>query len=146
MTNESLLPAVEVPDFEEEKEVYDVQYRRSIAWDPLIGDFVRDSTGKVAEANGKEAYTTWCYKSVLTERYNCLAYSDEIGAEMERAMSNDDIATVESMVRRTVTEALLVNPRTEAVRDISFRWDGDEMHCSITVKGVEFDDDIVIEI
>ena len=146
MANESLLPVVDVPDFDDENTIYDVQYRKSAAWDPIAGDFIRSNTGKIEVADGKTAYATWCYKSVQTERYKSLAYPDEIGAEMERAMGNDDIETVESMVQRTITEALLVNPRTEVVRDFKFVWDGDEMHCTFHVKGIEFDDDIVIEI
>lgn len=146
MAENNLLPVVDVPEVVEEQTVYDVQYKRSMAWDPELGDFVRSTTGKVEEAEGKNAYGTWCLKAVQTERYKCLAYSDEIGAEMERALGSDDIETVESMVRRTVTEALLVNPRTEAVVDFKFQWEGDEMHCRVTVKGVEFDDNIIIEI
>lgn len=146
MADNSLLPSVDVPELEEEQSVYDVQYKRSMAWDPDLGDFVRTATGKIAEADGKSAYATWCYKAVQTERYAGLAYPDEIGAEMEAALADDDTETVESMVRRTITEALLVNPRTEVVRDFTFDWDGDEMHCQFHVKGVEFDEDIEIEI
>lgn len=145
MAGNNLLPVVDVPETEEEQSVYDMQYKRSIAWDPETGDFVRSETGKVAEADGKSAYATWCHKMIQTERYNCLAYPDEIGAEMERALGQSDIETVESMIRRTVTEALLVNPRTEYVSDFTFIWDGDEMHCTVKVKGVEFDDNIVLE-
>ena len=146
MAENNLLPTVDVPDFEEEQSVYDVQYKRSMAWDFQKGDFVRSETGKIEEADGHEAYITWCCKIIQTERYKCLAYSDEIGAEMEQALSQDDVATVESMVRRTITEALLVNPRTESVGDFDFTWNGDEMRCKISIKGVEFDDNIIIEI
>lgn len=146
MAENNLLPAVDVPDADGEQSVYDVRYKSSMAWDPIAGDFVRSATGRILTAEGREAYTTWCHKMIQTERYKCLAYSDEMGAEMERALSQSDTETVESMVRRTVTEALLVNPRTESVGDFSFTWDGDEMHCKVTVKGVEFDDNIVLEI
>lgn len=146
MAENTLLPAIDVPNIAEEQSGYDVQYKRSMAWDPALGDFVRSGTGKIEEADGKTAYNTWCLKMIQTERYKCLAYSDEIGTEMERALGSADIETVESMVRRTVTEALLVNPRTEAVVDFNFQWDGDEMHCWVTVKGVEFDDHIVFEV
>ena len=39
---------------------------------------------------------------------------------MERALDNDDEKTVESMVQRTIEDALMVNPRTEFVRDFVF--------------------------
>ena len=52
----------------------------------------------------------------------------------------------ESMVQRTITEALMVNPRTEDVRDFAFSWDGDSMHCTFTVKGVRWDKEVKISI
>ena len=61
-------------------------------------------------------------------------------------MDNDDEKTVESMVQRTITDALMVNPRTEDVRDFSFTWNGDSMHCSFKVKGIDWDETITISI
>lgn len=77
----------------------------------------------------------WCMKVSMTERYSCLAYSNDIGVEMEDALAQDDEKTVESMVERTIRDALLVNPRTEWVRDFEFEWNGDSMNCSFKVKG-----------
>ena len=65
---------------------------------------------------------------------------------MERALDNDDEKTVESMVQRTITDALMVNPRTEYVRDFSFSWDGDNMTCQFKVKGINWDEVITITI
>ncbi len=65
---------------------------------------------------------------------------------MERALDNDDVETVESMVQRTITEALMVNPRTEDVLDFEFSWEGDSMHCKFKVKGVDCDKEITITI
>lgn len=62
-----------------------------------------------------------------------------IGVEMEDALAQDDEKTVESMVERTIRDALLVNPRTEWVRDFEFEWNGDSMNCSFKVKGKEWD-------
>lgn len=88
----------------------------------------------------------WCYKTARTERYACLAYPSELGAEMEAAMEDDDEMTVESMVERTITDALMVNPRTEYVQDFEFSWNGDEMHCRFRVKGMDWDEIITITI
>ena len=65
--------------------------------------------------------------------------SQHIGVEMEDALAQDDEKTVESMVERTIRDALLVNPRTEWVRDFEFEWNGDSMNCSFKVKGKEWD-------
>lgn len=64
-----------------------------------------------------EAYKIWCVKAVSTERYSCLGYDDDIGAEMEDAMKEEDDTAVELAIERTIEEALMVNPRTESVED-----------------------------
>ena len=53
-------------------------------------------------------------------------------------MKDDDREVAQSMVERTITEALKVNPRTEYVRNFEFSWNGDELHCSCVVKGVNW--------
>lgn len=88
--SQPLFPVVEVPDFISEDSQYDTQYKRSMKWDPELGDFVRDGAHRVKECDGKEAFSIWCFKIAQTERYRCLAYPDSIGTEMERAMDNDD--------------------------------------------------------
>lgn len=144
--SEPLFPVVQVPEFALENTGYDTEYRRSVKWDPSIGDFVRDGANRMVECDGKEAFALWCYKIAQTERYRCLAYPDSIGVEMERAMDNDDEKTVESMVQRTITEALMVNPRTENVWEFEFLWNGDCMHCSFKVKGIGWDEVVTITI
>lgn len=139
-----LFPIVEVPEFTPERTTYDTVYRRSAKWDPQAGDFVRDGANRIAVCDGREAYAVWCYKISQTERYRCLAYPDAVGTEMERAMGDDDEKTVESMVERTITEALMVNPRTEDVFAFAFSWNGDNMHCTFNVKGVGLDKVITI--
>lgn len=142
----TLFPVVEVPEFLPENAGYDTAYRRSVKWDAAAGDFVRDGANRMVECGGEEAFAIWCYKAAQTERYRCLAYPDSIGTEMERALDHDDEKTVESMVQRTVMEALMINPRTEDVRDFSFSWDGDVMHCQFKVKGVGWNEEITIAI
>lgn len=144
--SQSLFPVVQVPEFMSENAGYDTEYRRSARWDPAAGDFVRDGANRMVECDGREAYSIWCFKIAQTERYRCLAYPDSIGVEMERALDNDDEKTVESMVQRTITEALMVNPRTEDVLDFEFSWDGDNMHCRFKVKGAGWDKEITITI
>lgn len=141
-----LFPVVQVPEFMPGNAEYDVEYRRSAKWDAAAGDFVRDGANRMAECDGKEAFAIWCFKIAQTERYRCLAYPDAIGVEMERAMDNDDEKTVESMVQRTITEALRVNPRTEDVFDFEFSWNADTMHCRFKVRGAGLDGEIAISI
>lgn len=144
--SEALFPVIEVPEFISESARRDTRYRRSVRWDPAAGDFVRDGANRMVECDGIEAFALWCFKTAQTERYRCLAYPNAIGTEMERAMSDDDEKTVESMVQRTITDALMVNPRTENVRDFDFSWNGDSMHCTFRVKGVGNDEVITVTI
>ena len=137
--SEALFPVFEVPEIIPEGSEYDNRYKPSVKWDVEKGDFARDSAGRMVECDGKEAFMIWCFKTAQTERYAYLAYPDSIGVEMEAALEDDDEKTVESMIQRTITDALMVNPRTEFVRDFIFSWDGDEMHCSFHVKGIEWD-------
>lgn len=130
---------VNVPDFIEESSQYDTKYKRTVKWDAEKGDFVRDGANRMVECSGEEGYMIWCYKIAQTERYGCLAYTSDIGVELEAALSEDNHKVVESMVQRTITDALKINPRTEYVRDFSFTWNADEMHCTFLVKGVEWD-------
>lgn len=141
-----LFPVMEVPEFLPENMGYDIEYKRSVKWDPVAGDFVRDGANHMVGCSGREAFAMWCYKVAQTERYRCLAYPDSIGTEMERALGHDDEKTVESMAQRTITEALAVNPRTADVWDFSFSWNGDSMHSTFKVKGVGWDEEVTITI
>ena len=143
---ESLFPTTEVPELLEEADQFDETYKPSVAWDFEKGDFVRNSAHQMVQCAGKEAYKVWCIKMVCTERYSCLAYPDELGVEMEEALKEDTNSAVESAVERTISEALLVNPRTEYVRDFEFTWNGDELHCSFQVKGIEWEDEIPLSV
>lgn len=138
--------AVDVPEFLEEDTEYDTQYKRTMKWDVEKGDFVRDGANKVQGCSGQEGFAIWCYKVATTERYACLAYPDEIGAEMEDATDDDEADIVESQVERAITEAIEANPRTEWIGDFEFTWNGDAMHCTFYVKGVEWDQIIKISI
>lgn len=82
----------------------------------------------------------WCCKMALTQRYACAAYPDEIGTELDEALAEDSEKAVESAIERTISEALLVNPRTEYVRNFEFSWSGEAVSVSFTVKGVDTDE------
>lgn len=132
--NDILFPTADVPELMEEPEYEDV-YRPSVAWDDALGDFVRSSSHKMVACDGVDAYKTWCVKMAATERYTRLAYPDELGVEIESAVKEDGDGAVESALERTITEALLVNPRTEYVRGFTFDRSGDTLQCSFIVKG-----------
>ena len=130
---------VNVPDFIEANSEYDTKYKRTVKWDAEKGDFVSDGANRMVECSGEEGFMIWCFKVSQTERYSCLAYTSDIGVELEAALAADNQKVAESMVQRTIMDALKVNPRTEYVTDFNFTWNADEMHCTFLVKGVEWD-------
>lgn len=136
MAEVSLYPVIEVPDFEEVEEEYDKEYRPSLKWDMEKGDFIRDGSNRIVPCDGVEAFRVWCLKAVQTERFRCHAYDEDMGAEMEDALREETSEAVESAAERTITEALMVNPRTESVEDFEFSWNGDELMIQFCVYGI----------
>jgi len=135
-----LFPVFDVPDMDEEEDIAEEQYKRSVFFDIETGDFRMDGAGRMTEATGYEAYMQWCVKVVNTPRYSCLAYPEEIGTEMDEALEEETHEAVESSVEREITEALMVNPRTESVKNFEFTWGSGSLYCSFTVQGLDYEE------
>ena len=138
MTN--LFPVFDTPTIAILEEPEKQKYNPSVFFDFDLGDFLRDGAHKMVEADGKTAYIQWCRKMVDTERFTCLAYGTDVGTEMYDALSKGDHSAVESAMERTITEALMVNPKTEYVREFEFEWVNAELSVSFVVKGKEYDE------
>lgn len=135
MANKNLFPVFDVPEIATPAPAEEQKYKPSVYFDYALGDFRRDGANKMVIAEGKEAYMQWCIKTVLTERLDRMSYSSDIGTELDDALKQVDREAVESALERTITEALMVNPKTEYVRGFEFVWDSDGLHCAFTVKG-----------
>ena len=130
----NLYPVFEMPELAEQQQAQpEPEYPKSYLFDFEKGDFVLDGAGRIVIADGLRAWAQWCVKTVLTERFAYLAYSGNYGVEIEEALKQPTRAVVETEIERTITEALLVDPRTYAVRDFSFEWRGDELYISFVV-------------
>lgn len=140
MSEKQLFPVFDVPEIKTPAQPEREHYRPSVYFDFSTGDFIRDGANRMVEATGKEAYMQWCMKIIATERDACLAYSTRIGTEMEYAAAQPDHESVEASVERTITEALMVNPKTEYVRGFSFTWNGTSLYGEFTVKGRDLDE------
>ena len=133
----NLYPVFEMPELMEQQQAQpEPEYPESYLFDFEKWDFARDAAGRIAIADGHTAWVQWCIKAVLTERFACLAYSWNYGVEVERAIKQTTRAMIEAEIERTITEALLVDPRTESVKDFSFEWKGDELYVSFTIVPV----------
>jgi Protein of unknown function (DUF2634). len=140
MAENKLFPTFNMPELTKIENKREEKYRKSIDWDFEIGDFKRDGAKRIVEASGKDAYIQWCIKMISTERFRCFAYPKEIGCEIEAVMHQPSQGAAESTLERTITEALLVNPRTEYIRNFSFIWNGDSVSCEFVVKGKDWEE------
>ena len=130
----NLYPSFDMPELIEQQQTeLAPRYNKSWLFDFKTGDFVIDGAGRVVQADGYTAWAQWCVKTVVTERFAYLAYSQNYGTEIEAALRQPSRQAVQAELERAITEALLVDPRTEVVRDFAFEWRGDELYVSFTV-------------
>ncbi len=133
----SLYPAFDMPELIEQQQAEPApRYGKSWLFDFAKGDFVVDGAGRVAWADGHRAWVQWCMKTVLTERFAYLIYSWDYGTEIESALRQPSRKVVEAELERAMTEALLVDPRTQVVRDFRFTWEADQLKVAFTVEPV----------
>jgi len=133
----NLYPTFEPPTIVEQEQLQLApEYPKSYLFDFEKGDFVLDGAGRIAIADGHTAWVQWCVKTVLTERFAYLAYSWNYGVEIDEALKQPTRALVEMEIERTITEALLADPRTKLVTDFSFKWHADELYVSFTAVPV----------
>ena len=118
------------------------RYKSSLMFDFETGDFVRDGAKRLLTCDGHEAWVQWCLKQLATERRTKLAYSDKIGVEIYSAVRDErDIESVKLAIERTITEALMVNPATEYVRNFTFEHEGGSLYVTFYAKGKEWDNE-----
>lgn len=121
-------------------------YRNGIAFDSLLGDFLRDGMHKMLDSDGIESWKSWCINCLQTERYKHLAYSTDFGIEIDKAMKASSREEAESILARQITEAILADPykRTKYIEEITFDWTApDAVSVGVTIHGV---DDATIDI
>lgn len=111
-------------------------YKRSIYFSNNNGDFITDSSGRFKEATEVETWIQWCIKVLETPRYECLAYSTDIGIDLEEVFEAEDRDAAEAALSSEITEALTADPygRTDYVNDITFNWispDSVKVSCEI---------------
>ena len=137
---EAIMPTIEMPAIQITSQTADLKYMPALFFDYRAGDFVVEANGELKQADGQEAYKQWCIKQIMTERYAYMAYSDEIGVEMDEALDTADYAAALSGIERTITEALMINQRTEYVSGFEFeRGSATEIHVTFTVKGLNLE-------
>lgn len=121
-------------------------YRNGIAFDDVLGDFLRNGKNQIIGCNGIESWKAWCINCLSTERYKHLAYGTDFGIETEPAMKAESREEAESFLIRQITEAILADPyeRAEYIAEIAFDWtDPDSVVTTIVIQGKE---DVTLDI
>lgn len=114
-----------------------VQFGKSWTFDFAAGDFNLTPTGKVADSADEVAWLEWCKKALMTARYWFLIYSRNYGQEFDDLISRHlTRAGNESEIKRITTESLKVDPRTKAVENFTFTWEGDRCYFTCEVSNV----------
>lgn len=135
----NLFPVIDIEDLVDENEEASNEYQPSPMWDLELGDFVRNGRNLVPYADGEEAIKIWCVKMIQTQRYDCLAYDDDIGCDLAEALSEDDEESIASALERNITEALEINPRIESIDNFEVEIEGSRVTITLTVNLVDFD-------
>jgi hypothetical protein len=133
-----LFPSFDVPsNIENESATDSVNFKPSIDFDFNTGDFTR-TAGQLKEADGYDAWVQWCIKIVATPRYDCLAYSNQIGIEIPVTLDSIEQGEAETQLKATITDALLADPsgRTQLVDGFTFTWNENsvKMTCRVTAS------------
>lgn len=123
----------------------EVTFGRSWRFDFDAGDFVITPTHKVAVADETAAWVMWCEKAIRTPRYRHLIYSRGHGEELDDLIGKGySRAVQESEIKRMVTEALIIDPRTASVGDFTFLWRDDGCYFTCRISNVR-DEEAVLE-
>lgn len=142
----NLFPTINLPTIATPQSSNENKFVRSPKFDWLTGDFVLDSSGRMILADERESFESWCLKVCQTERNTRLAYSDKIGVELENALKLPTPEAAKSAIIRTLTEALMIHPLTEAIKNFSFGGDGDGLRVTFDVQSKIFDESISISV
>lgn len=81
-----------------------------------------------------DGFESWCLKVSMTERNTRAAYSDKIGVEMQ-VIPRMTHERARSHIVRTITEALTIHPRTQAVKNVSLRTEADRLYAAFDING-----------
>lgn len=129
-----LYPVFDIPQTSvQEEQDEGREFRPAPLFDYEKGDFVRDSANKVIMVDGRDSYRTWAQKVLNTQIGACLGYMG-VGIDVESALQAPTHEAVQSMLERTITEALLSNPCTERVYNFRFKWYADVINVTFTIQ------------
>ena len=134
---EQLYPVFEIPSMtekEDSKGIYaDEYFWPGALFDFSKGDFVRNGANQVVMVDGADEYLLWVGKCIRTQIGACASYP-EFGIDLEGSLAEGTQEGIRASLEKTITEALLRNPRTERVHTIDIYFDGDSVEIFFIVQ------------
>lgn len=133
-----LFPSFSTPKIINDNKQTDNIQKSSIYFDFEKGDFRLNNGGSIETAMPYDSWVQWCLKTVYTQRYSFMSYSNQVGVEIEEAFMQETQKEQESYIEKTITEALLADPyqRTKRVYDFNFEWGVDKVNVTFWVSGI----------
>ena len=117
-----------------------IGYKKGVCFDDITGDLLLDGNGSIVECTPIDAWVQWGTKCIETPRFQCRAYSSDIGIDADEVRNAITREEQESMLYSEISEALSADPygRTAYVQSIEFDWiASDTVNVSVTVVGIE---------
>jgi hypothetical protein len=114
---------------------YSTDFKPDWLFDYSKMEFVSDVKRGVELSDGWFGWRNWCIKQLYIIRYSKLAYDSLIG--IEELYKTGTREEQKLALIRTVTDALMVNPKTKMVSSFNFTDSGDECSVTFTVTPIE---------
>lgn len=131
----SLIPVL--PEFNLVIEQEETTFPQDWLFDFDKGEFVISSSGSVVLADGYTSWKNWCIKQIFITRFACLGYSWDIGIDEAYINSLNADEAQRTAIERSITEALMMHPKTKQVTSIAFETVGDAVYITFDVYPVE---------
>ncbi len=113
------------------------EFKPDFLFDYDAGDFVLDGANRVQTTDGNTAWRQWCIKQIHIVRYALLGYDNDTGIDYNLVRAQKSRKAQEAVLAKTITEALMVDPRTKDASGFSFTWEGDQIWVEFTATPVE---------
>jgi hypothetical protein len=141
--DKNLYPVFEIPDMSAQTQDSRATYGKSWQFDFETGTFVTNGGNRMVEADEAAALMQWCIGACMTPRGEYLAYSNQYGIDIDEVRNQPTRKAMELALERTITEAILINPRIDSVKEFRFEWCADGVYVSFEIQSKVGDSQLI---
>jgi len=134
MIRQNLYPVFAIPDVSEQTQGSKITNGKSWQFDFETGTFVTNGGNRMIEADEATALMQWCIGACMTPRGDYLAYSNQYGIDIDEVRNQPTRKAIELVLERTITEAILINPKIDSVKGFRFEWCADGVYVSFEIQ------------